>query len=159
MVVLDLLCCAILNFSWIYGLQMIEKAEFCSAEIIVNWCSPIRLLSIQNQVEKWLEIPHFCCHFAATFAIFVNVALWLIVAGLMFCLFPLDLMVKICGLLIIGFFVWMMLRIWKMIKWCAAKQQKITSVSEGNHITLFLNISRWILAAVSNLASQHSRGT
>ena len=49
---------------------MIEKVEFCSAEIIVNWCSPIRLLSIQNQVEKWLEIPHFCCYFVATFTIF-----------------------------------------------------------------------------------------
>ena len=49
---------------------MIDKVEFCSAEIIVNWLSPIRLQGILNQVEKWLEIPHFCCHFAATFAIF-----------------------------------------------------------------------------------------
>ena len=49
---------------------MIEKVEFCSAEIIVNWLSPIGLQGIQNQVEKWLETPHFCCHFAATFAIF-----------------------------------------------------------------------------------------
>ena len=51
-----------------------------------------------------------------TKGIAVNVLLWLIGAEIMFCLFPLDLMVKICGLLIIGFFVWMMLRIWKMIK-------------------------------------------
>ena len=36
---------------------MIEKVEFCSAEIIVNWCSPIRLLSIQNQVENGLKHP------------------------------------------------------------------------------------------------------
>ena len=49
---------------------MIEKVKFCSAEIIVDRDSPIRLQGIQNQVEKWLEIPHFCCHFAATFAIF-----------------------------------------------------------------------------------------
>ena len=49
---------------------MIEKVEFCSAEIMVNWLRPIRLLSMQNQVEKWLEIPHFCCHFY----IFSNVA-------------------------------------------------------------------------------------
>ena len=49
---------------------MIEKFEFCSAEIIVNWCSPIRLLNMQKMVEKWLEIPHFCCHFAATFTFF-----------------------------------------------------------------------------------------
>ena len=49
---------------------MIEKVEFYSAEIMVNWLRPIRLLSIQNQVEKWLEIPHFCCHFAATFTFF-----------------------------------------------------------------------------------------
>ena len=49
---------------------MIEKVEFCCAGIMGNWLRPIRLLSIQNQVEKWLEIPHFCCHFVATFAIF-----------------------------------------------------------------------------------------
>lgn len=49
---------------------MIEKFEFCSAEIIVNWCSPIRLLNMQKMVEKWLEIPYFCCHFY----IFQNVA-------------------------------------------------------------------------------------
>ena len=49
---------------------MIENVEFFSAEIIVDWLRSIRLLSMQNYVEKWLEIPHFCCHFAATFAIF-----------------------------------------------------------------------------------------
>ena len=26
--------------------------------------------SMKNQVEKWHEIPNFCCHFAATFAFF-----------------------------------------------------------------------------------------
>lgn len=49
---------------------MIEKVEFYSAEIVMNWLRPIRLLSTQNEVKKWLEIPHFCCHFVATFAIF-----------------------------------------------------------------------------------------
>ena len=38
---------------------MIEKVEFYSAEIAVDRFSPIKLLSIQNQVRKWLEIPHF----------------------------------------------------------------------------------------------------
>ena len=31
-------------------------------------------------------------------------------------LVALDIIVKICGLLIIGLFAWMMLRIWKIIK-------------------------------------------
>ena len=52
MVTLDLWCCAMLDFSLIQGLQMVEKVEFSSAEIIVNWLRPIRLLSIQNEVEK-----------------------------------------------------------------------------------------------------------
>ena len=51
-----------------------------------------------------------------TKGIAVNVLLWLIVVGIMFCLWPLDLIVKICGLLIIGVFAWMILRIWNMIK-------------------------------------------
>ena len=51
-----------------------------------------------------------------TRGIVINVALWLMVVGLMLCLWPLDLIVKICGLLITGLFAWMMRQIWKMIK-------------------------------------------
>ena len=51
-----------------------------------------------------------------TKGIIVNVALWLIMGGLMICMLVWGFIYKICGLLIIGFFVWMMLWIWKMIK-------------------------------------------
>ena len=51
-----------------------------------------------------------------TKGIIVNVALWLIMAGLMICMLVWGFIYKICGLLIIGLFPWMMLRIWKMIK-------------------------------------------
>ena len=51
-----------------------------------------------------------------TKGIIVNVALWLIMAGLMICMLVWGFIYKICGLLIIGLFSWMMLRIWKMIK-------------------------------------------
>ena len=51
-----------------------------------------------------------------TKGIIVDVALWLIMGGLMICMLVWGFIYKICGLLIIGFFVWMMLRIWKMIK-------------------------------------------
>lgn len=51
-----------------------------------------------------------------TKGIIVNVALWLIMGGLMICMLVWGFIYKICGLLIIGLFAWMMLRIWKMIK-------------------------------------------
>lgn len=51
-----------------------------------------------------------------TKGIIVNVALWLIMGGLMICMLVWGFIYKICGLLIIGLFSWMMLRIWKMIK-------------------------------------------
>ena len=51
-----------------------------------------------------------------TKGIAVNIILWLILAGVMFCIFPVDLVVKICGLLIIGSFAWLISQIWKMVK-------------------------------------------
>ena len=51
-----------------------------------------------------------------TKGIIINIILWLILAGVMFCIFPVDLVVKICGLLIIGSFAWLISQIWKMVK-------------------------------------------
>ena len=51
-----------------------------------------------------------------TKGIIINIILWLILAGVMFCIFPVDLVVKICGLLIIGLFAWLISQIWKMVK-------------------------------------------
>ena len=51
-----------------------------------------------------------------TEGIVINIILWLIYAGLIICLLIGEFIYKICGLLIIGLFAWMMLRIWKMIK-------------------------------------------
>ncbi len=39
-----------------------------------------------------------------------------------------------------------------------ALKQKITSVSEGDYITLILNTSRWTLAVVADRVSRHSKG-
>ena len=51
-----------------------------------------------------------------TKGIIINIILWLILAEVMFCIFPVDLVVKICGLLIIGSFAWLISQIWKMVK-------------------------------------------
>ena len=51
-----------------------------------------------------------------TKGIIINIILWLILAGVMFCIFPVELVVKICGLLIIGSFAWLISQIWKMVK-------------------------------------------
>ena len=51
-----------------------------------------------------------------TKGIIVNIILWLTSAGIMVGLAPIDLIFKICCLLIIGLFIWLMLRIWKMIR-------------------------------------------
>ena len=51
-----------------------------------------------------------------TKGIIINIILWLIGVGIMFCLWPLDIFVKICGLLIIGLCIWFLMWIWKIIK-------------------------------------------
>ena len=51
-----------------------------------------------------------------TKGIIINIILWLILAGLMFCISSVDLIVKICGWLVTGLCAWLLLRIWKMTK-------------------------------------------
>ena len=51
-----------------------------------------------------------------TKGIIVNIYLCLILAGVMIGIAPADLIFKICSLLIIGLFIWLMLEIWKMIR-------------------------------------------
>lgn len=51
-----------------------------------------------------------------TKGIIVDLFLWLILVGLMFCLLVSGFIYKICGLLILGLCAWMMLQIWKMIR-------------------------------------------
>ena len=51
-----------------------------------------------------------------TKGIIVNVALWLIMGGLMICMLVWGFIYKICGLLIIGSFAWLISQIWKMVK-------------------------------------------
>ena len=96
--------------TWMYRDGLIQKIGFV---VISADFALLALAGLVSTVSFFLKKPIWK---PITKGIAVNVLLWLIVAGLMFCLWPLDLMVKICGLLIIGFFVWMMLRIWKMIK-------------------------------------------
>ena len=103
----DLFC---VHKAWMYRDSLIQKivgvliyADFA----LLALAGLVSTVSFFLKKQIWKPI---------TKGIIVNVALWLIVVGLMFCLWPLDIIVKICGLLIIGFFAWMMLRIWKMIK-------------------------------------------
>ena len=51
-----------------------------------------------------------------TKGIIVNIFLWLGLAGVMIGIAPADLIFKICSLLIIGLFIWLMLEIWEMIR-------------------------------------------
>ena len=51
-----------------------------------------------------------------TKGIIVNIYLWLGLAGLIIGIAPIDLIFKICSLLVIGLFVWLMVQIWKMIR-------------------------------------------
>ena len=74
------------------------------------------LLSIAGLISTVLFFLKKPIWKSITKIIVVNVLLCLLIAVLMFCLWPLDIFVKICGLLITGLFAWIMLRIWTMIK-------------------------------------------
>lgn len=51
-----------------------------------------------------------------TKGIIINIILWLIYAGIMIGLLVWGFIYKIIGLLIIGSCIWLMLKIWKMIR-------------------------------------------
>lgn len=51
-----------------------------------------------------------------TKGIIINIILWLIYAGIMIGLLVWGFIYKIIGLLIIGACIWLMLKIWKMIR-------------------------------------------
>ena len=96
--------------AWLYRDGVMPKLY------IVVAFADIALLSIAGLISTIYFFLKKLIWKSITKGIVINVTLWLMVAGLMFCLWPLDLIVRICGLLITGLFAWMMLRIWKMIK-------------------------------------------
>jgi hypothetical protein len=51
-----------------------------------------------------------------TKGIIINIFLWLTYAGIMIGIAPIDLIFKICSLLVIGLVIWLMSQIWKMIR-------------------------------------------
>ena len=51
-----------------------------------------------------------------TNGIIINIILWLILVGLMISIAPTHIIFKICSLLVVGLFIWLMSQIWKMIK-------------------------------------------
>lgn len=96
--------------TWMYRDGLIQKIGFVaiSADFAL-----LAIAGLISTVSFFLKKPIWK---SITKIIIVNVLLWLLVAVLMFCLWPLDIFVKICGLLITGLFAWIMLRIWTMIK-------------------------------------------
>ena len=96
--------------TWMYRDGLIQKIGFVviSADFaLLAIAGLVSTVSFFLKKQIWKPI---------TKGIIVNVALWLIMAGLMICMLVWGFIYKICGLLIIGLFAWMMLRIWKMIK-------------------------------------------
>ena len=102
------------NLFWTHTAWLYRDGVMPKLNIVVF--ADFALLSIAgliSTVSFFLKKPIWK---SITKIIVVNVLLWLLIAVLMFCLWPLDIFVKICGLLITGLFAWIMLRIWKMIK-------------------------------------------
>ena len=96
--------------TWMYRDGWIQKFA------IIGTYADFALLAIAGLISTVSFFLKKLIWKAITKGIVVNVVLWLIVAGIMICLLVWGLIYKICGLLIIGFFVWMMLQIWKMAK-------------------------------------------
>ena len=96
--------------AWMYRDGLIQKICFlviCADFPLLAIAGLVSTVSFFLKKQIWKPI---------TKGIVINVVLWLIVAGVMLCLCPLDLIVKICGLLITGLCAWMVLQIRKMIK-------------------------------------------
>ena len=96
--------------AWMYRSGLTHKIGFVVIYANIPLLFIAGLISIISFFRKghiWKPI---------TKGIIINIILWLILAGVMFCIFPVDLVVKICGLLIIGSFAWLISQIWKMVK-------------------------------------------
>ena len=96
--------------AWMYRSGLTHKIGFVVIYANIPLLFIAGLISIISFFRKghiWKSI---------TKGIIINIILWLILAGVMFCIFPVDLVVKICGLLIIGSFAWLISQIWKMVK-------------------------------------------
>ena len=96
--------------TWLHRGGLIQKIVFlviCADFPLLAIAGLISTVSFFLKKQIWKPI---------TKGIIVNVALWLIMAGIMICILVWGFIYKICGLLIIGLFAWIMLRIWKMIK-------------------------------------------
>ena len=51
-----------------------------------------------------------------TKGIIISIILWLILVGMMIGIAPTHIIFKVCSLLVIGLFIWLMSQIWKMIR-------------------------------------------
>ena len=103
----DLFC---VHNVWMYRDGLIQKVGFVALYVNLPLLFIAGLTSTISYFRKghiWKPI---------TKGIIINIILWLILAGVMFCIFPVDLVVKICGLSIIGSFAWLISQIWKMVK-------------------------------------------
>ena len=103
----DLFC---VHNVWMYRDGLIQKVGFVALYVNI----PLLFISGLTSTISFFRKGHIWK--PITKGIIINIILWLILAGVMFCIFPVDLVVKICGLLIIGSFAWLMSQIWKIVK-------------------------------------------
>ena len=96
--------------TWLHRDGLIQKIVFlviCADFPLLAIAGLISTVSFFLKKQIWKPI---------TKGIIVNIFLWLGLAGVMIGIAPADLIFKICSLLMIGLFIWLMLEIWKMIR-------------------------------------------
>ena len=103
----DLFC---VHKAWMYRSGLTHKIGF----VVIYANIPLLFIAGLTSTISFFRKGHIWK--PITKGIIINIILWLILAGVMFCIFPVDLVVKICGLLIIGSFAWLISQIWKMVK-------------------------------------------
>ena len=103
----DLFC---VHKAWMYRDGLIYKIGF----VVLYADMPMLFIAGLTSTISFFRKGHIWR--PVTKGIIINIFLWLTYAGIMIGIAPIDLIFKICSLLVIGLVIWLMSQIWKMIR-------------------------------------------
>ncbi len=100
----------VVHTTWLHRDGLILKIIYimlCADFPLLFLAGLTSIISFLRKGDIWVPV---------TKGIIINIILWLTYAGIMIGIAPIDLIFKICCLLIIGLFIWIIVQIWKIIK-------------------------------------------
>ena len=103
----DLFC---VHKAWMYRSGLTHKIGF----VVIYANIPLLFIAGLSSIISFFRKGNIWR--TITKGIIINIFLWLTYAGIMIGIAPIDLIFKICSLLVIGLVIWLMSQIWKMIR-------------------------------------------